>query len=276
MLLIRRFTDADVALGMRLKEQVGWNQLEADWRRMHQMQPDGGFVAEYEGEPSGTVMTCIFGDVAWVAMMLVEPLLRGKGIGRALMEHALSFLDGRGIRSIRLDATPLGQPLYEKLGFVAEYSLARCAGCPSGSGAVAGVMPAAEAEYESIISLDRLVTQTDRRKLLACLLAERPAFVARQSGELCGYLLSRAGANATQIGPCIANEIAGPLLLHQAFTQFSGRPIYIDIPILHSAAAALAREQGLTVQRQLLRMCRGPHLHEGVDRLWASSGPELG
>src|SRR5688500_8685777 len=67
MISIRPFIAADVPLGMRLKAQAGWNQTEADWRRMQGMQPDGCFVAELGGIAAGTVMTCIFGDVAWIA-----------------------------------------------------------------------------------------------------------------------------------------------------------------------------------------------------------------
>ena len=32
VLRIRALTAADIPLGMRLKAQAGWNQLEADWR----------------------------------------------------------------------------------------------------------------------------------------------------------------------------------------------------------------------------------------------------
>jgi len=52
----------------------------------------------------------------------------GKGIGKALMTHAIEYLDRRGARSIRLDATALGRPLYEKLGFAWEFTLARFVG----------------------------------------------------------------------------------------------------------------------------------------------------
>src|SRR5690348_4685599 len=113
-------TLADIPAGMRLKEQAGWNQLEADWRRLLDWQPDGCFLAELDGAPVGTVTTCRLGAVAWVAMMLVEAGQRRRGIGRALMVHALDDLDARGVRTVRLDATPLGRPLYETLGFVVE------------------------------------------------------------------------------------------------------------------------------------------------------------
>src|SRR5262249_24073287 len=130
---IRPMSVADIPLGMRLKHQAGWNQTEADWGRFLELEPEGCFVAEWDGAPAGTVTTCIFGPVAWVAMVLVETCLRGRGIGKALMQHALGFLDERGIHSIRLDATRLGRPLYELLGFAAEYSLDRLEGSPSAS-----------------------------------------------------------------------------------------------------------------------------------------------
>src|SRR5438094_512550 len=66
-------TAADVPLGMELKRFAGWNQTEADWRRLLDLEPDGCFVAELDGTPSATLATCIFGAVAWIAMVLVQP-----------------------------------------------------------------------------------------------------------------------------------------------------------------------------------------------------------
>src|SRR4051794_33231462 len=50
MIRIRHMTLADVPLGMRLKTAAGWNQVEADWLRMLALEPDGCFVAEWDGE----------------------------------------------------------------------------------------------------------------------------------------------------------------------------------------------------------------------------------
>src|SRR5438270_10324239 len=97
-------TAADVPLGLRLRGQAGWNQTEADWRRFLRLQPDGCFVAELDGAPAGTTAAFVFGPVAWVAMVLVDEAVRGRGVGTALMRHALALLDGRGVRSVRLDA----------------------------------------------------------------------------------------------------------------------------------------------------------------------------
>src|SRR5262249_977135 len=157
-----------------------WNQLEGDWRRFLAMQPDGCFVAELDGSPVGTTNTCIFGAVAWIAMVLVDAEVRGQGIGKALMQHALAFLDHQGVRALRLDATPMGQPLYEKLGFVEEYQLHRYEGVLQSAGdllieeQVQQVPTAEPGDYEELFRLDQSICGTDRRKFLERLFRERP------------------------------------------------------------------------------------------------------
>ena len=72
MIRVRGMTVDDVPLGMRLKGQAGWNQIEADWRRFLALEPDGCFVAELDGKPVATTTTCVFDSVAWIAMVLVD------------------------------------------------------------------------------------------------------------------------------------------------------------------------------------------------------------
>jgi GNAT superfamily N-acetyltransferase len=274
-------TAADVPLGLRLREQAGWNQTEADWRRFLELWPDGCFVAELDGAAAGTAAAFVFGPVAWVAMVLVEESLRGCGVGSALMRHALDFLDRQAIRTVRLDATPLGRPLYEKLGFVAERTLLRYGGSPHGAPASAEgprVQPASAAHLDAIVRLDRAVTGAERGRLLRRLFAEAPERwrVAEEAGAVTGYLASRPGARAWQVGPCVAGPDAGPALLADARARHAGQPVFVDVPADHAGAVAAAEAQGLSVQRPLLRMGRGPAAGEDVGRLWASSGPEKG
>ena len=279
MLRIRGMTVADIPLGMRLKEQSGWNQVEGDWRRLLDLQPDGCFVAELDGVSVGTVTTCRFELVAWVAMMLVDKSFRSHGIGRALMCRALDDLDSAGIRTIRLDATPLGRPLYESLDFVAEATFAR----------YVGVLPPADEPPRlnetrapevlgGLTTLDLHVTGTDRGRLLHRLADEYPGSlrVAFEAGEIAGFLLARPGSRARRIGPCIAGERAGPLLLDDARRMYAGEEVTIDSPIANAPAVALAESWGLRVSGLLTRMGRGLPVKEDLNRLWASAGPEKG
>lgn len=283
MISVRRMTVADVPLGMRLKTQAGWNQTEADWRRFLDLEPEGCFVAELDGVSAATLTTCVFGPVAWVAMVLVDEPLRGRGLAKALLAHALAFLEERGIRSVRLDATALGRPVYEKMGFAVEYQLARYQGMLPNRGTTPrppGVSgePLRAGHLEGIARLDRAVTGTDRGKLLRRLLAENPgeAKAVEEAGAVTGFLMARPGARAHFLGPCVGTASAGPVLLRDAWWRHAGRPVYLDVPTGNGAAVALAEAAGLTVQRHLVRMCRGPSVGEHVEQLWASSGPEKG
>ena len=270
-------TVADIPLGLRLARQAGWNQVEADWQRFLAMQPDGCFVGELDGAAVATTAAFIFGPIAWIAMVLVDVDSRRRGVATTLLKHALDFLDARGVQTIRLDATAAGQPVYEKLGFVPEYGLTRYTGTAAlsdGGFAPAGDKP----QLDDVIALDRWATATPRAKLLTRLLAESPDLtrVLRREGRLEGYITGRRGANATQIGPCIATAQAGPVLLTEALSYCAGRPVFIDVPHDHAAARQIVETRGLTAQRHFLRMCRGTRIRDRVGAIWASSGPEKG
>src|SRR4051812_35347541 len=124
----------DLPAAVRLTRDAGWNQDKEDWQRFLTLGADACFVAERDGEVLGTTVTCMFGSVAWIAMVIVASKHRGNGIGGALTRHAVEFLDAAGALTIRLDATPLGQPIYEKLGFTSQYEIVRYQGCPTTEG----------------------------------------------------------------------------------------------------------------------------------------------
>ncbi len=281
MIQIRVMTLADVSFGMRLKEQAGWNQVESDWRRLFTMQPDGCFIAELRGIKAGTVTTSRFGPVAWIAMMLVDEGFRGRGIGRALMSHALDYLDAHDVRSVRLDATPLGRPLYESLGFVAESILARHVGMLPRSHVHESISPAEITPrdgFARIAAFDFSATGTQRGQLLQRLFDEHPdSFHAvEEGGKITGYGLARPGSKAVRIGPCVATAPAGPLLLDQARRQYAGETVTLDIPLDNAPAIELVDSWGLTETSRLTRMTAGPRVAEHLELIWASAGPEKG
>ncbi|MHB9131829.1 MAG: GNAT family N-acetyltransferase [Armatimonadota bacterium] len=279
MITVRTMTFDDLSLGMRLKTEVKWNQTAADWRRFLNLAPDGCFVAESDGEEVGTLSTCQLGSVAWIAMVLVDARMRGQGIGTALMSHALAYLDARRVPTVRLDATPLGQPVYEKLGFVAEYQLSRYEGTLSSGTTAPGVLPYTSDLLDVIAQLDQEIAGTDRRALLTRLLAEFPGEtrVLVQDDRLTGYCTARPGANATFLGPCMAaTAAAGTALLADAFTRYAGQAVLVDIPVDNTPAIAAAEAAGLQVQRPFLRMYRGATPVDQPAGIWASSGPEKG
>jgi len=273
-------TAADIPLGLKLARQAGWNQIESDWRRFLIMQPDGCFVGELDGAAVATTAAFIFGPVAWIAMVLVDIDSRRKGVATTLLKHALDFLDGQRVKTVRLDATAAGQPVYEKLGFVPEYPLSRYMGRVEPSPRPSALMlpPTIGRQLKAIVAFDRGMTATPREKMLARLFEESPDLTRAlyRDGQVEGYVTGRRGANATLIGPCIATAYAGPALLGDAFGRCAGQPVFIDVPRDNAPAIEIVEKSGLTVQRHFTRMCRGERIEDHVEAIWASSGPEKG
>jgi GNAT superfamily N-acetyltransferase len=292
MIRIRAMTEGDIPLGMRLTAQAGWNQTEADWRRFLHLAPNGCFVAEWDGVAVGTTAVFRYLFVTWVAMVLVDEAVRGRGIGAALMRHALAFADGWKAKCLRLDATPLGRPIYEKLGFVAEYSVVRYGGLlPEAYPSVPGVEPVTwsapadaltSSEVTGVLNVDLEGTSASRYPMVIRMFEEawdriRVVKGAEKRCDFRGYLASRPGSNAVQIGPCIATDgEAGRLLLADAAHRHAGQSVFIDVPAPNLAAVRAVEALGLRPQRELLRMVRGEPVRERVEWLWASSGPEKG
>ncbi len=278
-LTFRPMTREDIDLGMRLKAQAGWNQTPADWQRFLDLEPDGCFVAEWNGLPVATTTTCTFGPVGWIAMVLVDESFRHRGIATGLVERALEYLGGRSVATVRLDATEYGRPVYERIGFVAEHDLVRLQGIARPAEADGGALHVRAEHLDLLAELDRRATGTDRRRLLERLVAERPECTClTMDGETAtGYAILRPGANATQIGPAIAlTGESGRTLGDWALNRCSGQPVFIDVPVDNGPALKWASAGGLVEQRRFTRMYRGEPVEENVGLLWASSGPEKG
>ena len=235
------------------------------------------FVAERDDVPLGTACSCVFGDIAWINYVLVDRAQRGHGVGTALMRHVVRHLDERGIATIRLDATALGQPVYEKLGFIGDFNLTRWAGIFSLL-STEEVTAITHADLPAICLFDECVTRTRREKLLRHLYESNPvtarAFI--HDANLGGFCLVRPGANAWQVGPLQGSPQACQALLLDAARRFAGQSVYLDVPTDHAQAVALVQAQGLTPQRSFLRMSRGRPVREDLTRFWTSFGPEKG
>ncbi|NOY01032.1 MAG: GNAT family N-acetyltransferase, partial [Verrucomicrobia bacterium] len=164
---LRTMRDEDLVFANEVRNIAGWNQTLTDWRRFISLQPNGCFIAEWNGEPAGTATTTCYGkDLAWIGMVLVHPDFRRRGLGKALLEHCITYLrDDQKIRCVKLDATPEGQPLYEKLGFNAEWSLKRWVG--NGGGNTDNCPH--DRITETSLKLDREIFGADRKNLLKSL-----------------------------------------------------------------------------------------------------------
>ena len=279
-------TTADIPAGLRLKEIAGWNQTAADWKRFLEASPEGCFVAEEDGRVCGTATTISFENrFAWVGMVLVDPQYRGRGIGTQLLKRAIGYLDGLKIPAIKLDATPQGRPLYEKLEFVCEYEIERWTlrRPPSEAAKVSGFgarAPLSRELLESICKADQEIFGADRGFLLKSLHEDAPEFTSGigNDGLIEGYAFGRRGSFADHLGPWMAKDATGACQLLEQFVAHSSRGVQaVDYLKSNAIAGDLLRSFGFCFSRSLTRMYRGSNDHPGrSELLCAILGPEFG
>ncbi len=249
----------DAPAAMRLSTAAGWNQTECDWRRIMELEPEGCFGLVADDELVATATTTCYGrELAWIGMVLTDPAYRGRGYARKLMEHSLEYLQERRVAWVKLDATDMGRPLYEHLGFADETRIERwkLSEAPASVGP-SGLRPGfgqAPEEFRLDPALDREAFGADR----AALIEKLSGIEAASSGG--GYALGRPGRVAQFFGPCVArNPEDAQRLLGWFLSRHPGEAVYWDLLPENREARRIAEEFAFERQRQLVRMAMRGH-----------------
>jgi hypothetical protein len=214
-------------------------------------------------------------------MVLVDPAVRGRGLGTALLHEGLARVADTAV--VGLDATPLGQPLYTRLGFRVSSGMTRMtrvAPVLRTAAPVSGVRAARVDDDEAIARLDVQATGLDRRGMLTWLREGAPqlAWVHQRGNQVDGVVLGRPGHAFAQLGPIIAASTDMALRLLQAALAHSGpTPVIVDAADAHTSFRDRLEAVGFTAQRPFARMYRGDARPAGdPSRLFAIIGPEFG
>jgi GNAT superfamily N-acetyltransferase len=279
---IRLMHASDVPAGLHFCRLSGWNQIENDWRFFLDSPDGAAWVAERDGDVLGTVTFLRYGrSFSWLSMMLVHPDARRTGIGTRLIETALDALADDNC--VRLDATPLGLPLYRRFGFTVEFELARAkvTVAPGSFGALPeNVRPTEPGDLAEIFALDHRVFGANRSALLASLYdrAPRLAWTVRRGDGLLGYCFGRSGYLYWQLGPVVAdNATVAQDLLTRCLASQPGEHVALDVPLLASDWTTFLKSVGFTIERPFLRMRRGENQCPGIPaRQFGITGPEFG
>jgi ribosomal protein S18 acetylase RimI-like enzyme len=276
---LRAMEPSDIPHCMRLKQIAGWNQTSEDWLQFLKTSPEGCFVAESaQGRVVGSATTVVYEDrFAWIGMVLVDPEFRGQGIGTMLLVNARDHLDAKQVPCAKLDATPQGKPLYQKLGFHTEYEIERYMLVRRGGMANVHLQPPS---LNEVLDFDRHVFGADRSSILLYFAEQSPELVLVEKGDsgLGGYCFGRKGSRADQLGPWVAQDrISAQRLMDAFLTRSSRELVFVDLVKANLWAEPLLTERGFRFSRALTRMYWGRNLNPGQpDLLCAIAGPEFG
>jgi GNAT superfamily N-acetyltransferase len=267
---LRLMRTSDLADAYELSAAAGWNQTLEDWRMLLDISPHGCFGIDIDGKlVATTTIVCYEKQLAWIGMVLTNADYRGRGFARRLLAHALEYADSLQIKTVKLDATEQGQPLYEKFGFHAEQPIERW----SRAGGVSTLSAATASRLNaSLLDLDLQGSAADRGPLLKTLTARS---AVHQTST--GFLFTRPGRVTSYLGPCVVSdsEVARNLIA-QAVSQTQDASWSWDLLPENQNAIVLAKEFGFSPQRYLTRMTRGKRLRGTENMVYAIAGFELG
>lgn len=269
---IRRLGVDDLKSCAALAIDRGWWPERGKWALMLAASESYGVDApDGEGLAGSVVLTRWGTRRAAIGMMLVASRFGGMGLGRALMEHALTAAGED--TAVSLFATNSGRPLYDKLGFqpvrrsVAFRGRFRGPQGDSGkkrearvdsSGTPGDVRVATEADLPAIFALDHAAYGADRERILT----RMPGFADRilvfeTSEGIVGYGAAWRTEAFLVIGPLIAPDGAAARRLVTELAAGSPVAIRLDLDPDRPELPAWARSCGLMATERTVAMIRG-------------------
>jgi len=257
-LTLRPAAPADAEACHALSTAVGWPHRREDWE--FALALGRGYLVSLDGEIVSVGLCWGFGPShATLGTIIVAPHRQGQGIGKVLMEQLIAATEGR---SLGLIATPQGEPLYTRYGFVAIDEIRQHQGdwphIAAPTLAASEVMrPASAADLPLIARLDTQATGLPRALVLEALLARGHAILIERDGEPAGFGFLRRHGRGWLIGPVAAvDDTAACHLIAALLVARRGDFVRIDAPARTGLGAWLG-ECGLPMVDTGLVMARG-------------------
>ncbi|MGI9196384.1 MAG: GNAT family N-acetyltransferase [Candidatus Nanopelagicales bacterium] len=263
-----------------------WGAGVGDIEAFHRVDPEG-FLLAWDGDAAvGSISAVRYSpDYSFVGYYIVDPALRGRGIGHRLFDAALARI---GPASSGLDGVPEQIDTYASLGYELAHMTPRYKGdtaviAASLAGESLDVREVTAADLPAVLAYDAQHCPAPREAFAREWFApggRRRSLLATRGGAVCGLAAVRPlmGGGA-RIGPLFADDLAVARALLGACATTAvmwGDRISLDVPDVNAAAIDLVTSLGMTTDFACGRMYRGPVRALPLDRIWASTSYELG
>jgi GNAT superfamily N-acetyltransferase len=254
-----------------LAQQMSWPHRPEDCAQLLALGA-GTVAVDATGFTVGVGLRWSFGrDVGTIGLVLVAPDRQGRGIGRAVMKALIAESEPR---TLMLNATAEGLPLYEKLGFVSTGFVRQHQGRLA-EGAVLPATPAVPlrcavpTDRAALCALDAAVFGADRSELISSLLVSGDAWLVDRTEQPAGFAILRAFGRGMIIGPIVASSEDDAIALVAAAAKAAPPGVLrIDIPAHAEGLAAWLTAAGLPAIDTVTVMLRGswPATSTGLQR----------
>lgn len=284
MVELRRLNLHDVEQALELSKAENWNQTEKEWELLIGNHDNICVAATLGDKLIGTATAINYENkVGWIGMVIVDKSYRGQKISNLLLSGLIE--NSKNIISLKLDATPAGQPVYQNFFFTDEYLVYRLTAKVVFKNnfqfeAGISVEMASLENLEEITEYDKQIFGAGRKQLIEFLIRNFPekSWILRQNGQINGIALGRIGSRFHQVGPVCASSLNfTKLLILKSFENCENNPVVIDIPEHKAELMNWLNTMGFTKQRHFVRMYRNENAFAGLtENQFLICGPEFG
>ncbi len=257
----------------------GWNDIRKVFLQFMGYDFFYPVKAVFENKIIGIGEVLFNGDTAWIGVIVVDKSLRNKGIGSFITNFLSKYISSKNIPTQMLLATPLGQPVYEKLGFrhVSDYVFLRREKTENGKGRMEkggwereggnGKIIQYDPQYfAQVAALDKLAIGEDRSQILQYFTDDALLFIDQ---SLKGFYLPHLGD-----GLIIATDHeAGFELLR---IKWATKSELIILPQENKEIIEFAESQGFKPYRYAARMILGKNFDWNPRMIYNRVGGYLG
>ncbi len=283
--IIRHWIQADIDYVSESVSREGWGHTKRDVERCWKLEPNGCFIAEFQNKPVGHVFSIRYGKIGWIGLLIVNPERRGQGIGYGLMKTAVDYLQRAGGETIRLEAVEKAVPLYQRLGFSEEFDSLRFHRQLQGEKLQfekAKTFQICEDDVVNVAQFDAPHFGASRLPVLQGIYKDHPrfCFLAKEKGNIVGYVMARQTQKGFWIGPwiCLNYETAWRLFstLVDAI-EGEDSELRVGLPVLNTSGRGLMDKLGFQLAGKSIHMVLGNRGNQGdITNVYGIGGPEKG
>ena len=190
---IRSFGCEESGAMTHISADVGWHQSEAEIRDIIRRSGEFLFGAFQEKRLIGTAAAYAYPDagLAFINEVIVDSQFRRRGAAARLLKKLIPLAAAK-YPVLRLYATEMGRPLYEKFDFK-PYAVLSFLQLPPGEtqNPFGVIMPLTPNELAEAAELDRNNFGADRSELIRSLMKASPenAWMQRKNGRMTGFIV---------------------------------------------------------------------------------------
>lgn len=263
-------------------EEEGWNPGPHDADVYWATDPGGFYGYFYNGNLiAGGSIVSYNSEFGFMGFFIVKPEYRSNGMGRKLWYQRRDTLIARLNEgaSIGMDGVVDMQPFYEKGGFKIAFRDERHEKIGEIFEVHKNISPILDEDVESILSYDKECFGFSRPQFLLpwLKLEDGKTFKYVEEGKLKGFVFVRKANIGYKICPLFADdEVIAEELYKACLNSVVSEPLYLDIPMVNSAAINLVKKYNTTYVFECARMYYGKAPKVDINKIFGITTFELG